>query len=183
MFDEENEAGIKFYESMELVSNVYKNGMGKLTFYSTLTEIGERAFDCQTELKSVLLPDGIKYIREGAFNMCQSLTKIVLPPLVESIGDESFAFCKNLKSVCLPKFLKDIGEYSFWGCDKLETISIPSSILTIGNSVFEDCPKLLSITYNGTKDAWDNIKKGKLWNGEDFESWIIHYKDEKLAND
>lgn len=177
LFDEENETGLKFFESMGLVSNVYKNGIGKLTFHSTLNEVGERAFDCQTKLKSILLPDSIKHIREGAFNMCQSLTDIALPPMVETIGDESFAFCGNLTSVRLPKFLNDIGKYSFWCCYKLETIYIPSSVLRIGNSALEDCPKLLSIIYDGRKDAWDNIKKGKLWNEEEFESWIIHYKD------
>lgn len=183
VLDDENEAGMKFYHSMGLVSNVYKNGIGKLTFRSTLTEIGERAFDCQTELKSVLLPDSIQYIREGAFNMCQSLTKIALSPKVETIGDESFAFCNNLKSVCLSKFLKDIGEYSFWCCYKLATICIPSSVLRIGKSAFEDCPGLLSINFNGTKDAWDKIKKGKLWNEVDLESWVIYFKDEKFVND
>lgn len=183
VFDEENETGKKFFESMGLVSNEYRNGIGKLTFRSSLTEIGDRAFDCQTKLKSVLLPDSIKHIREGAFNMCQSLKDIALPPMVETIGDESFAFCRNLKSVRLPKFLKDIGEYSFWCCYKLETISIPSSVLRIGDSAFEDCPELLSITYSGTKDAWGNIKKGKMWNEEDFESWVIHFQDEKFADD
>ena len=43
-------------------------------------------------------------------------------------------------------------------------ITIPSSVTSISESAFVGCGALVDITFEGTKEQWDNITKNSNWN-------------------
>ena len=59
-----------------LVSNVYEDGQGVLTFDDTIISIGNNAFSGCTSLASVTIPDSVTSIGEYAFKNCTSLKEV-----------------------------------------------------------------------------------------------------------
>ena len=52
-----------------------------------------------SNIKSVVVEDGITTISNYAFCGCDSLTSITIPDSVTSIGDSAFRDCKSLKNM------------------------------------------------------------------------------------
>ena len=72
---------------------------------------------CSTQLKEVIIPEGITTIEANAFEGCFSLESITLPSSIKHIGPNAFAGCKELKEVILPDSITDIdcwGERRVW---------------------------------------------------------------------
>ncbi len=103
-------------------------------------------FSQRSDIKTVVIEDGVTSIGNYAFDYCSSLKSITLPDSITSIGDSAFDYCSSLKSITLPDSVTSIGEDAFAGCDSLTSISIPDSVTSIGNSAFSDCSSLASIT-------------------------------------
>jgi len=60
----------------------------------------------------------------SAFNSCFGLTSIVLPQGLKSIKDDAFSGCKSLQTITLPKSLSSIGADIFDGCKGLTEIRV-----------------------------------------------------------
>ena len=56
-----------------------------------VTTIGVCAFDAQTELTQIIIPEGVTTIMSGAFYYCPNLIKVEIPKTVNSIASNSFA--------------------------------------------------------------------------------------------
>lgn len=52
------------------------------------------------------------------------------------------------------------------GCRQLKSINFPKGVLSIGGYVFSFWCNLTNITYNGTKEQWNNVIKDNFWNSE-----------------
>ena len=99
-----------------------------------------------SNVKKVVIEDGVTSIGESAFFYCSSLTSITIPDSVTSIGDYAFFNCSSLTSITIPDSVTSIGESAFYGCSSLTSITIPDSVTSIGNSAFSYCTSLTSIT-------------------------------------
>ena len=91
-------------------------------------------------LKSLHLPNTLKFIGESAFYNC-NFENVVIPDSVdvENIGDFAFWYCKKLKTVVLPDNWNEIKTYMFAYCENLTDIKFPSDLKIIGECVFADC--------------------------------------------
>ena len=69
---------------------------------STITEIGESAFNGCTNMRACVLPDGVTTIAKEAFSSCTALRDIVIPESVTAIGEKAFFKNVNLYHVSLP---------------------------------------------------------------------------------
>lgn len=69
-----------------------------VTIPTSVTTIGNYAFDDCRSLTSVTIPPSVTSIGEHAFRSCSSLTSVTIPPSVTTIGKEAF-YCRDLKSV------------------------------------------------------------------------------------
>ena len=98
-----------------------------------------------SNVKKVVIEDGVTSIGAYAFYNCISLTDITIPDSVTSIGYAALAGCVNLTSITIPKNVTSIGNSAFYGCG-LTSITIPKNVTSIGDSVFESCPNLTDIT-------------------------------------
>ena len=134
----------------KIVSNMYKNGQGCITFDWEVTKIGEFAFyDCSS-LASITIPDSVTSIGDGAFSGCSSLTSVTIPDSVTLIGDSVFYDCDSLTSVAIGNSVTSIGESAFYDCSSLASITIPDSVTWIEDSAFSGCDNLESVYCKST---------------------------------
>jgi hypothetical protein len=98
-----------------------------------VTGINYRAF-ARSEVVSVTIPTSVTYIGEEAFNECRSLTSVIIPTSVTHIGEEAFSYCSNLTTVTIQEGVTNIGEGAFSFCTRLTSITIPASVVSIGKS-------------------------------------------------
>lgn len=85
------------------------SGIGRATdtdvvipsYYNNLPvkEIKSSAFEDNTYLTSIIIPNTVTYIGNYAFDGCSSLASIVIPDSVISIGDSAFSGCSSLTNV------------------------------------------------------------------------------------
>ncbi len=77
------------------VFGFYKEPSIDLSAATNLTSIGARAFS-SASLKTLTLPDSVKYIDSEAFDGCSSLVSVTLPNSAEKIASDAFANCDNI---------------------------------------------------------------------------------------
>ena len=118
-----------------IVSNIYENGVGTITFDGPVTSIGD-----------------------GAFTLCASLTTVTIGNSVTSIGDNAFDFCAALSSITIPNSVTSIGDEAFTGCSSLTSITIPSSVTHIGVRAFSShsIESIVVDSENATYDSRNN---------------------------
>lgn len=134
----------------------FKEGDPRVIHYATQESISESLFE-RSNVESVIIPDGIKYIGPSAFSSCYSLTSITIPNSVIEIDLSAFQASTNLPSknniIYADKFLvgvndrsltaytieegtKWIGNSAFYNCYRGVDINIPDSVTSIGSEVF-----------------------------------------------
>ena len=103
----------------------------------------------ESEIKTVIIGEGVTSIRNFAFEDCSSLTTVIIPEnsQLTSIGGAAFSGCSSLPSINIPEGVTSIGSSAFYECSSLTTVIIPenSQLTSIGSSAFEDCSSLTAI--------------------------------------
>ncbi len=127
-----------------------------------VTAIGTSAFQGNTAITSVTMPDTIKTIGEQAFyncsgittlnlsnnltscgkhafSYCTGLTEVIVPGSLSNMGYGMFQYCSSLKSVKICEGVTNTNEYTFNKCTSLTDVEIPSTLTTIHNWAFGNC--------------------------------------------
>ena len=104
-------------------------------------------------LESIVIPENVSEdaIDYGAFSGCKSLKSINIPDKIRYINQYTFSGCSSLKDLDLSKNVIDIGRGAFLECTSLERINIYESVTNIADDAFEGCDKL---TIYGIKDSY-----------------------------
>ena len=68
------------------------------------------------------IPSSVTAIGETAFEGCTSLASVSIPEGVTSIGNDAFDDCTSLASVGIPSSVTSIGRFAFWYCDALADV-------------------------------------------------------------
>ena len=92
--------------------------------HSSVTEVEYEAFRNCTQLREVVLNEGLQRIGEGAFWGCDRLTKVVFNEGLQMIGDMAFFHCSALESITFPSTVTEIGMNSFSSCNSLKEFVI-----------------------------------------------------------
>ena len=74
----------------------YRSSIKTVKIGSSVTGIGDFAFEYYTSLTSVTIPNSITSIGKWAFAECYSLTSVTIPNSVTSIGDDAFFLVPNI---------------------------------------------------------------------------------------
>ena len=85
--------------------------------------VADHAFENNTSIRSIYLPDGLIEIGEKAFSGCTDLVRIVTPSTITHIGKKAFYGCSNLSELYIGAGLESIGDLSLFGCRSLTSIS------------------------------------------------------------
>lgn len=128
---------------------------------SSLTQIGNYAFDACTKLESFDFPNSLKRLGISAFRSCGALKSVTLPDTLTSISQEAFWGCKNLTTLTLGKNTKSIGNKAFAGCVKLNNVTIPATANYIGTDAFFECNDLKNITVEDA-EKWYAVKGSEI---------------------
>ena len=144
------------YNIVELKTNsTHGNFVKSVTIPSSVTSIGQNAFQNCYSLQSVSIPSGVKSIGQDAFSSCYSLQSVSIPSSVTKISGGAFRGCYNLQSVTIPSGVTDIGSV-FSGCYSLKSVNIPSSVTSIGSSAFSSCYSLKSVSIQSSVTKIDS---------------------------
>ena len=118
---------------------------GKGEMYDYLEDYNRLPWS-KSDIKRIIIDDGVTTIGWSAFSDCRSLTSVTIPNSVTEIGYNAFEDCRSLTSITIPNSVTEIKHYTFRGCSKLTSVTIPNSVTTIGISAFSYCRSLTSIT-------------------------------------
>ena len=129
------------------------SGTGKMKDYNDYNNCAPWD-SVRSQVKSVVIEDGVTRIGISAFKNCDALTDVTIPGSVIRIEDYAFSDCSALTSVTIPDGVTYIGSYAFSDCDSLASVTIPGSVTKIGGSVFYDCDALTDIYYDGYGIDW-----------------------------
>ena len=116
-----------------------------------VTEIGNRAFRNNSNLRSITIPDSVTYIGYNAFEDCSGLTSVTIGNSVTNIGDFAFYGCSGIKELTMPasaKIYKSAFSYTFKNCTNIEKVTLTKGMGTMQNygtsSTYEYTPWYIS---------------------------------------
>ncbi len=112
-------------------------------------------FAWNTNIKEVIIKEGIESIAPCMFLCCENISSVVFPDSLYGIGDGAFEHCYSLTSIVLPQAAY-IGEFAFDACGNQKSVTLSENVGYIGRYAFDGSEKT-DIYYNGTKEMWDCI--------------------------
>ncbi len=121
-----------------------------------ITVIGANAFERCYGLVSIILPNSATKISSGAFFCCDGLTEITIPNNVTIIGEEAFYGCSDIQSVTIGNNVTTIDGWAFSACESLMSVNIPDSVTKIGSGAFWGCVSLRNVTIGNGVTTIDN---------------------------
>ena len=139
-----------------VVSNVYIDGKGIITYDTIITKTRLRQFAYKTTLSTMTFPDTFTRLGESTFAGCSSLEYVYFSESLISIGADAFVNSR-LSRIDLPHSLEIIYDRGFRGSDYLR-----------------------NITYNGTIEEWGNVSKGTNWH-DGVPATVVHCTDGDVA--
>ena len=133
------------------------NNVTHVQFHHSVTKIDNETFKGCSQLREVILNEGLREIGEEAFADCTSLERIVFPSTIVEIDDNAFSGCTRLREVVLNEGITKIGKQAFHGCSSLEGIILPSTLTEISVGSFKDCTSLREMSiHNEDMKIGDN---------------------------
>ena len=112
--------------------------------------IDNYAFNDNTEITSVKLPDTVTEIGRSVFKGCTSLVSVDIPVTVTKIEKYAFEDCASLESVTIPEGVTHIEPYTFANCPSLKTIVLPDSLTDIDSNAFSETNNVTIICSPGS---------------------------------
>ncbi|HIU88986.1 MAG TPA: leucine-rich repeat domain-containing protein [Candidatus Caccomonas pullistercoris] len=127
-------------------NNINPNTLSRVVLPSTLTEMGDYAFEYQRSLTDLTLPENMTEIPDYTFQECGGLTTVSLPDALQRIGYRAF-MNTGLTSVTFPASLTEIAGVAFSNTSLTE-VTLPDGVKTLGESAFASCGQLQRITFS-----------------------------------
>ena len=156
-------------------------------------EIGSGAFEDNTTIISIIIPDSVTTIGSNAFDGCSNLATVTFGEnsQLTTIGYRAFYSCSSLTSIIIPDSVTSIGNYAFGNCDSLTSIIIPDSVTSIGSNAFDGCSNLIIYCEAASEPDgwasdwnynWNPSNCPVVWVGGDFiidgdYAYVVHTDD------
>ena len=102
----------------------------------TVVKIGAMAFRNITDLKTVILPEGLEEIASSAFKGCANIEKMNFPSTLKKYGTQAFYGCKKLPSVVIPEGMEIIPLGLLYGCESITEVTIPNGVKEVREKSF-----------------------------------------------
>ena len=141
------------------------SGTGAMKDYNAADNLSPAYMN--SNVKKVVIEDGVTSIGELAFYKCISLTNITIPDSITCIEYAAFHGCSSLSSITIPNSVTSIGIYAFVVCSSLTSITIPDGVTSIGYGAFSDCSSLKTISLS----CKSSLKKSDFGEQADLVSY------------
>ena len=151
------------------------SGTGAMKDYNAADNLSPAHMN--SDVKKVVIEDGVTSIGELAFYKCSSLTNITIPDSVTCIAYAAFHGCSSLSSITIPNSVTSIGIYAFVVCSSLTSITIPDGVTSIGYGAFSDCSSLKTISLS----CKSSLKKSDFGEQADLVSYTNQHLLTKTA--
>ena len=113
--------------------------------------------DYRSDIKSVVIVNGVTTIGYGAFMACSNLATVTFDGNSQPIIFNQYAFCGcGFTSVTIPSNVTSIGDFTFSGCPNLTEVNIGKGVTSIEHHAFNSCPKLTTITVDTKNTKYDS---------------------------
>lgn len=109
-----------------------------------VSEISDGAFEGNSELKSVSLPEEMSLIGRKAF-AATKITNVSCSGKIETVRSYAFMKCEALTVFPFAEGLTAIEDGAFYGCSALTGLSLPKTVTKVGAYAFGDCSALTEI--------------------------------------
>ena len=146
-----------------------------------VVKIAQYAFEYESTIRDIMIPDSVTTIDSNAFAYCQNLESVTIGNGVTSIGSDAFFCCSNLKNVYFGNSVISIGATAFYACTALTSITIPDSVTSIGEHAFGYCPALESV-YVSDLAAWCNISFANYESNPLSSARYLYLNDERVTH-
>ena len=129
-----------------------------LSGLSSLTEIGDGAFQRNNSLQSVSIPAKVETVGFEAFNSCSALSSITVPEgsMLVSLGEKAFNDTAlgtvNLSNATR---LSSIGESAFGSCESLTSVTLADNFGGDATGAFTGSTSLTSVTVGSSRVSID----------------------------
>ena len=110
-------------------------GVLTLTGSGTMGIEGDQYYG-RTDIKKVIVSEGITDVSDYAFRGCSGLVEAELADSVTDIGYYAFQSCNALKKVNFPEGLTLISAGAFSGCTGLSEVRLSSTVTKVGKEAF-----------------------------------------------
>lgn len=133
--------------TVNYVLNSYTGNESNVIVPEKVTHIRYGAFEDNSYVKTINLPESLEEIGGYAFRGCSNLTDIIglEKTKITCISIDTFRDAEHLKTVKLPSKVQKIGGGAFYRCSDLVNIELPESLIEIGASAFYGCVSLKEI--------------------------------------
>ena len=121
------------------------SGTGAMYDYDIAEEEYTPWNDFKTEIKKLIIEEGVTTIGNDAFVDCIGIKRVEIPYTVTAIGHNAFTNCDGLTTIDIPYGVQTLGEYAFSSCDNLRIVTIPSSMSVVSAGAFKNCNNLETI--------------------------------------
>ena len=111
---------------------------------------------CQSDIKTVIIEDGVTTIGQYMFYDCDSLVSISIPNSVISIESYALYDCDALTSLVIPDSVETIGRTAIYSCDNLFELSVGKNLKSIDMEVFSYCLNLKTVTWYPESISYDS---------------------------
>lgn len=129
--------------------------------------VGAGAFKGCNGVESVILPAECT-LSPGSFYLCTNLKTVVLPEGLVTVPDRCFFGCALLEEISIPEGVIVIGDYAFFGCVGAREMTLPESISSISESAFHCSNGFEKINVSGEyAENWYENNKDALLASED----------------
>ena len=125
---------------VNIIIGAYHKELGSDTAYMVV-EIGKSAFESNSYIQTVQLPESLQLINIYAFHNCTALKSVTINGQnseLKTIDSGAFYGCKSLVGIEIPASVSTIGPSAFRDCEKLEEISIGDTVTSIGVYAFHN---------------------------------------------
>ena len=110
-------------------------------------KIARGAFERNTLLASVVVPEGVTEIAAEAFWYSYSLESIQLPSTLATLGERAFAYCSALTALEIPVSVTEIPAGLCTECSALADLTLGAKVASIGENAFAYCTALTEVEF------------------------------------
>jgi hypothetical protein len=139
--------------------------------------------DYRSNIKSVVIGNGVTTIGDGAFMACSNLATVTFDGNSQPVSFNEYAFSGcGFTSVTIPSNVTSIGDFTFSGCPNLTEVNIGKGVTSIEHHAFNSCPKLEKITVDKENTTYDSRKDCKAIIKTASNTLVLGCKDTTIPN-